>query len=128
MLILFIILFFFFFFQAEDGIRDADVTGVQTCALPISAPSSAATWRRSGAICASKRAAACRMPRRSRGARSSRVTENESPLSRAAPVAAGLATIVVIFAIVEAMIRIGWINRFIVSLPSAVLASFGRVI
>src|SRR5690554_7010418 len=26
----------FFFFQAEDGIRDADVTGVQTCALPIS--------------------------------------------------------------------------------------------
>src|SRR5215813_1637174 len=28
--------FFFFFFQAEDGIRDADVTGVQTCALPIS--------------------------------------------------------------------------------------------
>src|SRR5215813_13487280 len=25
----------FFFFQAEDGIRDADVTGVQTCALPI---------------------------------------------------------------------------------------------
>src|SRR4249920_843919 len=27
--------FLFFFFQAEDGIRDADVTGVQTCALPI---------------------------------------------------------------------------------------------
>src|SRR6266699_6502057 len=26
---------FVFFFQAEDGIRDADVTGVQTCALPI---------------------------------------------------------------------------------------------
>src|SRR2546425_6676341 len=29
---------FFFFFQAEDGIRDKLVTGVQTCALPI--------WRR----------------------------------------------------------------------------------
>src|SRR6266566_8941230 len=29
---------FFFFFQAEDGIRDYKVTGVQTCALPI--------WRR----------------------------------------------------------------------------------
>src|SRR3712207_3926548 len=28
--------FFFFFFQAEDGIRDIGVTGVQTCALPIS--------------------------------------------------------------------------------------------
>src|SRR5215510_15751604 len=28
---------YFFFFQAEDGIRDGHVTGVQTCALPISA-------------------------------------------------------------------------------------------
>src|SRR3712207_7658853 len=27
---------FFFFFKAEDGIRDIGVTGVQTCALPIS--------------------------------------------------------------------------------------------
>src|SRR5256885_6070278 len=31
---------FFFFFQAEDGIRDYKVTGVQTCALPISDDSS----------------------------------------------------------------------------------------
>src|SRR5260221_10431406 len=30
-----IFFFFFFFFQAEDGIRDHCVTGVQTCALPI---------------------------------------------------------------------------------------------
>src|SRR5436305_9277887 len=30
-----LLFFCFFFFQAEDGIRDADVTGVQTCALPI---------------------------------------------------------------------------------------------
>src|SRR5215469_2610528 len=30
------LLLFFFFFQAEDGIRDLYVTGVQTCALPIS--------------------------------------------------------------------------------------------
>src|SRR5690606_39460234 len=29
---------FFFFFQAEDGIRDFHVTGVQTCALPILPP------------------------------------------------------------------------------------------
>src|SRR5437879_13733833 len=29
------IFFSFFFFQAEDGIRDTSVTGVQTCALPI---------------------------------------------------------------------------------------------
>src|SRR5260370_22319995 len=32
--------FCFFFFQAEDGIRDSSVTGVQTCALPISHPPS----------------------------------------------------------------------------------------
>src|SRR5207253_7689713 len=31
-----VLFFFFFFFQAEDGIRDGHVTGVQTCALPIS--------------------------------------------------------------------------------------------
>src|SRR6266487_4028501 len=30
------LILFFFFFQAEDGIRDGRVTGVQTCALPIS--------------------------------------------------------------------------------------------
>src|SRR5260370_8854093 len=30
-----VVLTFFFFFQAEDGIRDSSVTGVQTCALPI---------------------------------------------------------------------------------------------
>src|SRR5256885_9430230 len=36
---------YFFFFQAEDGIRDYKVTGVQTCALPISAQRS---WRRRG--------------------------------------------------------------------------------
>src|SRR5256884_1618705 len=35
------LIFFFFFFQAEDGIRDVAVTGVQTCALPISPPTRA---------------------------------------------------------------------------------------
>ena len=29
------VVMFHFFFQAEDGIRDTSVTGVQTCALPI---------------------------------------------------------------------------------------------
>src|SRR5688572_32459094 len=33
--VFFVFFFFFFFFQAEDGIRDLTVTGVQTCALPI---------------------------------------------------------------------------------------------
>ena len=56
--------FCFFFFQAEDGIRDYDVTGVQTCALPIFANSSGikvgitrktntpSRWIDQGAICA----------------------------------------------------------------------------
>src|SRR5690625_6804604 len=33
--ILVMLFFYIFFFQAEDGIRDGHVTGVQTCALPI---------------------------------------------------------------------------------------------
>src|SRR5690625_6359431 len=33
-----------FFFQAEDGIRDGHVTGVQTCALPISAIRGIGPW------------------------------------------------------------------------------------
>src|SRR2546422_7554595 len=37
-------MFFFFFFQAEDGIRDVAVTGVQTCALPISPAEPPARW------------------------------------------------------------------------------------
>ena len=38
----------FFFFQAEDGIRDYDVTGVQTCALPIFLRSLCDIWERHG--------------------------------------------------------------------------------
>src|SRR2546425_9570916 len=38
----------FFFFQAEDGIRDKLVTGVQTCALPIYAIDTTATIHRMG--------------------------------------------------------------------------------
>src|SRR5690625_3910328 len=39
-----ILSYVFFFFQAEDGIRDGHVTGVQTCALPISSNSSSSTY------------------------------------------------------------------------------------
>ena len=39
---------FFFFFQAEDGIRDDLVTGVQTCALPICIKSGGAAATRTG--------------------------------------------------------------------------------
>src|SRR5215813_3919707 len=47
----------FFFFQAEDGIRDADVTGVQTCALPISSRPARARvgWRGGSRIASSTR-------------------------------------------------------------------------
>src|SRR2546429_4112297 len=40
---LFVVFFSFFFFQAEDGIRDVAVTGVQTCALPI-CPRTRPSW------------------------------------------------------------------------------------
>src|SRR5690606_39450499 len=40
------LVFFVFFFQAEDGIRDFHVTGVQTCALPISSWPSASRYSR----------------------------------------------------------------------------------
>src|SRR5437773_5525516 len=46
----FFFIFFFFFFQAEDGIRDRDVTGVQTCALPILCRSDQKRWLRSRAV------------------------------------------------------------------------------
>src|SRR5947209_19800520 len=43
----------FFFFQAEDGIRDIGVTGVQTCAIPIStADSACASSQRCPSFCA----------------------------------------------------------------------------
>src|SRR5687767_15339836 len=40
---------YFFFFQAEDGIRDKLVTGVQTCALPISRAGGRRWYRRHAA-------------------------------------------------------------------------------
>src|SRR5699024_12138523 len=44
----------FFFFQAEDGIRDRNVTGVQTCALPISMSSARELTKSSTSVpCAS---------------------------------------------------------------------------
>src|SRR2546430_8698169 len=66
---------FFFFFQAEDGIRDLTVTGVQTCALPISRSPAAGTPRRPGDRAAAR--AAALPPRRSpvlRRARCDRAT------------------------------------------------------
>src|SRR5688572_31960993 len=50
--IILFVFFFFFFFQAEDGIRDLTVTGVQTCALPISTSAPARTASRGCSSCA----------------------------------------------------------------------------
>src|SRR5437867_10259112 len=70
-------LLFVFFFQAEDGIRDRTVTGVQTCALPISysrprdpSPASAVhgSSRRGGRSARSSRRKACGRPRALSGA------------------------------------------------------------
>src|SRR3989337_3093984 len=51
-----LVVVFFFFFQAEDGIRDATVTGVQTCALPIQAEGHTRCYRDwSSDVCSSDR-------------------------------------------------------------------------
>src|SRR2546425_9506660 len=50
--------YFFFFFQAEDGIRDKLVTGVQTCALPISLINGISTPEIDAAIAAATAAGA----------------------------------------------------------------------
>src|SRR6266705_5597205 len=47
-----LIIYFFFFFQAEDGIRDRTVTGVQTCALPISTRDAVVAYAESGLLAA----------------------------------------------------------------------------
>src|SRR5207253_6445585 len=57
---------FFFFFQAEDGIRDGHVTGVQTCALPISTRAGPVSFTRQpgwGKFAAPTHRPALRMPR-----------------------------------------------------------------
>src|SRR5260370_14936020 len=70
----------FFFFQAEDGIRYSSVTGVQTCALPIS-------WRRKPATrerrmpCQRRRSAPVALPLRERatGLNPSRMARPPTP-------------------------------------------------
>src|SRR3989442_6214876 len=68
--------YLYFFFKAEDGIRDADVTGVQTCALPIYTTRAANPSRTtcSPARSASRPRSSCRRPSRraSAGCRKSR--------------------------------------------------------
>src|SRR2546430_7761024 len=64
---------FFVFFQAEDGIRDLTVTGVQTCALPISTQSGHDDLRAQGmmrsAILQTRRTTPVTRPRRPAGSR-----------------------------------------------------------
>src|SRR5436305_12047957 len=67
----------FFFFQAEDGIRDADVTGVQTCALPISGPGARLERRRRGHVRVSGERGG--RPRHGRADRPARAAHRASP-------------------------------------------------
>src|SRR2546430_11643749 len=86
-------MFYFFFFQAEDGIRDLTVTGVQTCALPISgrktAPRRATRWAPVPESAASPGApAGCRWDRATRchaAAAAGAATPAASPLWPAPP-------------------------------------------
>src|SRR5438132_6604896 len=66
MFLLTILFDFFFFFQAEDGIRDHCVTGVQTCALPISRRRTVAAPARARAGAATVRRRAALRPMRRR--------------------------------------------------------------
>src|SRR2546425_9524543 len=79
------VLFIFFFFQAEDGIRDKLVTGVQTCALPICSSACATrtrptthTRRTSGKPCGSR----ARSRRRSAPTTESGAASRRSPPRR----------------------------------------------
>src|SRR5688572_32136499 len=87
---------FFFFFQAEDGIRDLTVTGVQTCALPIyfistqrrdtrahsSRPASISSYRPSSERC-SARPNRLRKSASSRDRKSTRLNSSHSQISYA---------------------------------------------
>src|SRR5688572_31760035 len=81
-------LLFFFFFQAEDGIRDLTVTGVQTCALPISTPTRATPTRATPRARAPHpraphpRAPRARAPRRAGGAPSRTTACGRGPRAR----------------------------------------------
>src|SRR5256884_6648652 len=63
----------FFFFQAEDGIRDVAVTGVQTCALPISVAATPSPSRiRPSRMCSVPTYSWCRRASSSRASRRDR--------------------------------------------------------
>src|SRR5216683_6164406 len=76
--------FFFFFFQAEDGIRDLIVTGVQTCALPISGGHASRLRRRDvSAPAAADAARTRRLCPRARGRRRRRCRSAATAIARA---------------------------------------------
>src|SRR5688500_20402837 len=73
---------YFFFFQAEDGIRDYKVTGVQTCALPISGRCPAGCHRSKPGWCGTRRATCPprgRAPAAAHGPRAAGGCSAESP-------------------------------------------------
>src|SRR3989441_14740 len=76
--------FFFFFFQAEDGIRDKLVTGVQTCALPIfSRLKSMTSWRSASPPKCSSASARTRAPASAGATSSSATASSDASIGRA---------------------------------------------
>src|SRR2546430_13465510 len=69
---------FFFFFQAEDGIRDLTVTGVQTCALPISTSLTSRTINSRPCRKPSRTTPPCRLPTPSAPLSSARRSEEHT--------------------------------------------------
>src|SRR6266487_4834790 len=88
--------FFVFFFQAEDGIRDGRVTGVQTCALPIS-PLSVADATIFG-VCISVKSRVVKIERKADIAPAE--SRKIARLSRCRFVIAALSSSVLIFAVI----------------------------
>src|SRR5690349_22887702 len=72
---------FFFFFQAEDGIRDLYVTGVQTCALPICAAARETDAQQDGLDVADAAPLYARRARIERGQRHGRAARSEEHTS-----------------------------------------------
>src|SRR5690606_39307364 len=75
----------YFFFQAEDGIRDFHVTGVQTCALPISTAPAAPTAAREAAAARAGRTALRRRATRRCGTAPARSRRSSPNRRRARP-------------------------------------------
>src|SRR5207244_9833245 len=94
----------FFFFHAEDGIRDDLVTGVQTCALPISLPGAAGSDSRESEPAAPGSVAFAQQSQGNRGAKTLRVCRTSYPTENRRVVKRGT--------VIDSAIRIGGVQYY----------------